>query len=89
MEFTELPNRDRAFVDLAKLQDYCLNAYHQDGKHKARVFKSALGVDHADAEWLRERILGTVVEHLEHDGDRALLVEFSDKQGQTYAMVPL
>jgi hypothetical protein len=27
-----------------------------------------------------------VVEHLERDGDRALLVEFSDEQGQTYAM---
>jgi hypothetical protein len=33
--------------------------------------------------------IGTVVEHLERDGDRALLVEFSDKQGKTYAMVPL
>jgi len=33
--------------------------------------------------------IGTVVEHLERDGDPALLVEFSDKQGQTYAMVPL
>jgi hypothetical protein len=57
MEFTELPNRDRAVVDLAKLRDYCLNPYHEDGKHKARVFKSALGVGRADAEWLRERIL--------------------------------
>jgi hypothetical protein len=57
MEFTPLPNGDRAVVDLAKLQDYCLNPHHQDGKHKARVFKSALGVGPADAEWLRERIL--------------------------------
>jgi hypothetical protein len=56
MEFTALPNGDRAVVDLAKLHDYCLNPYHQDGKHKARVFKSALGVGRADAEWLRERI---------------------------------
>jgi hypothetical protein len=60
MEFTELPNRDRAIVDLAKLRDYCLNPYHEDGKHKARVFKSALGVDRNDAEWLRERILEAV-----------------------------
>jgi hypothetical protein len=42
---------------LPKLRDYCLNPYHEDGKHKARVFKSALGVGRADAEWLRERIL--------------------------------
>jgi hypothetical protein len=33
--------------------------------------------------------MGTVVEHLERDGDLALLVEFSDEQGQTYAMVPV
>jgi hypothetical protein len=33
--------------------------------------------------------IGTVVEHLEREGDRALLVEFCDKQGQTYAIVPL
>ena len=57
MEFTELPNRDRAVVDLAKLRDYCLNPFHEDGKHKARVFKSALGLGRDDAEWLRERIL--------------------------------
>lgn len=33
--------------------------------------------------------IGTVVEHLERDGDRALMVEFSDEQGETYAMIPL
>ena len=33
--------------------------------------------------------IGTVVEHLERDADRALLVEFSDEQGQTYAMIPV
>jgi hypothetical protein len=57
MEFVLLPNGDRAIVELAKLRDYCLNPYHQDGKHKARVFKSVLGVGRADAEWLRELIL--------------------------------
>lgn len=29
--------------------------------------------------------LGTVVEHLERDGEEAVLVEFSDSDGQTYA----
>ena len=33
--------------------------------------------------------IGTVVEYLERDGEQALLVEFSDEQGQTYAMVDL
>lgn len=33
--------------------------------------------------------LGTVVECLERDSEQALLVEFSDDQGQTYAMLAL
>jgi len=30
-----------------------------------------------------------VVEHLDHGGEQPLLVEFSDDQGRTYAMVDL
>ena len=33
--------------------------------------------------------IGTVVEHLEEGGEEALLVEFSDEQGRTYAMAAL
>jgi hypothetical protein len=33
--------------------------------------------------------IGTVVEFLQRDGDEALLVEFSDEMGQTYAMADL
>jgi hypothetical protein len=35
-----LPNGNRAYVDLDKLQGYCLNNAHPRGKHKARVFAS-------------------------------------------------
>ena len=52
-----LPNADRAMVDIAKLRDYCLNPNHEDGKHKARVFASALGLRQRDADWLRGRLL--------------------------------
>ena len=31
--------------------------------------------------------IGTVVEHLEHAHEQALLVEFSGEEGETYAMV--
>jgi hypothetical protein len=48
----------------------------------------ALTEDLPDHRLTRGQI-GSVVEHLERDGDRALLVEFSDDQGQTYAMVPV
>ncbi len=33
--------------------------------------------------------IGTVVEFLQRDGEAALLVEFSDGAGQTYAMADL
>jgi hypothetical protein len=33
--------------------------------------------------------IGTVVEYLERLGEEALLVEFADDQGRTYAMVDL
>jgi hypothetical protein len=33
--------------------------------------------------------IGTVVEFLQGDGEEALLVEFSDETGQTYAMIDL
>ena len=46
----------------------------------------ALTEDLPDHKLTRGQI-GTVVEHLERDGEQVLLVEFSDEQGQTYAMV--
>jgi hypothetical protein len=39
----KLPNAAQALVDLAKLRDYCLNPAHPRGRHKARVFATALG----------------------------------------------
>lgn len=52
-----LPNAEHAVVEVAKLRDYSLNSRHEAGKHKARVFKSALGLSADDAEWLRSEIL--------------------------------
>ncbi len=40
----QLPNATNAFVDDRKLTEYCLNPEHEEGKHKARVFASALGI---------------------------------------------
>jgi hypothetical protein len=53
----KLPNADRAFVDMAKLQGYCLNVNHRRGQHKARVFAAALGLTTEDADFLREVLL--------------------------------
>jgi hypothetical protein len=53
----KLPNPEQAFVDIAKLRDYSLNPSHKEGRHKARVFASVLGLGLADAGWLREQLM--------------------------------
>jgi hypothetical protein len=52
-----LPNAEHAVVEIEKLRDYALNPDHDAGKHKARVFHSALGFRQADAERLRQMVL--------------------------------
>jgi hypothetical protein len=53
----KLPNPERAEVAIEKLRDYALNPLHDEGKHKARVFRGALGLTKDNAERLRELIL--------------------------------
>lgn len=57
-----LPQAEQAFVDIRKLRDYCLNPDHPRGKHKARVFREALGLEKRDAEELKQMILARVLE---------------------------
>lgn len=53
----KLPNGANAVVDIVKLRDYCLSSQHPEGRHKARVFLSALGMSSTDANQLREMLL--------------------------------
>jgi hypothetical protein len=53
----KLPNAERAVVNIKKLREYSLNPGHDEGKHKARVFRSALNFTQEDAERLREIVL--------------------------------
>ena len=57
----KLPNPHKAVVEIEKLQDYSLNLSHSVGRHKARVFKAALGLTMQQAAWLRERALEIAV----------------------------
>ncbi len=57
----KLPNGDRAVVDIEKLRDYCLSMEHPRGRHKARVFASALGISDQDADVLRDALLTAAV----------------------------
>ena len=52
-----LPHGDKALVDLGKIEDYCLDPLHPRGRHKARVFQSALGLRRSDSAWLRRLLL--------------------------------
>ena len=56
-----LPNVEKAVVPLEKLRGYSLDSTHPVGKHKARVFASALGMTKAEAPRLREMILQAVL----------------------------
>ncbi|MGH6871333.1 MAG: DUF6883 domain-containing protein [Rhizomicrobium sp.] len=60
-----LPNGDQASLDIRKLEDCCLDPDHPRGKHKARVFRDALGLSRKDANWLRQALLAAA------DGDSA------------------
>jgi hypothetical protein len=53
----QLPYFQSAVVEIEKIRDYSLNPNHPVGKHKARVFRTALGITIGEAEWLRARPL--------------------------------
>lgn len=52
-----LPHGGRAILAIQKLEDYCLSPSHPRGRHKARVFRQALGLQQSDATWLRDVLL--------------------------------
>jgi hypothetical protein len=75
----KLPNAVHAFVDVAKLRDYCLNPNHPRGRHKARVFLAALGLTAAHAGDLRDALLAAAQTEDATLGDR-------DEYGKRYVL---
>lgn len=51
----KLPNGHRCDLG-TKLEDYSLNPWHREGRNKARVFASVLGLTPANADVLRTAI---------------------------------
>ena len=84
----KLPNADRAVVEIEKLRDYCLSSSHPRGRHKARVFVTALGITADDADELKGAILSAVITEeatpTERDGyGQRFVVDFSmNRQGK-------
>ena len=56
----KLPNGDRADLG-SKIEDYVLNPGHWEGRHKARVFESMLGITRSNRHVLREAILAAAM----------------------------
>jgi hypothetical protein len=71
----------RIIVDSTKLRNYCLSDEHPRGKHKARVFRSRLGLTQDDAELLRHALIQAVQAHPEH-----LQPTASDQYGQRFVL---
>ena len=74
-----LPHPERAVVDVAKLRDYCLNPRHARGRHKAKVFASALGITQHNAGVLRRALLEAASSAEVTEGDK-------DDYGQRYLL---
>ena len=55
-----VPNAEKATVDIRKLTEYLLNPEHEDGQHKARLFRRTLGIGSEGAVELREALLRAV-----------------------------
>jgi len=51
-----LPHGDRAIIDERKVVDYCLSDDHDDGRHKARLFRNILGITRDHSERLLNRL---------------------------------
>jgi hypothetical protein len=68
-------------VEIAKLRDYCLSDTHPRGRHKARVFRSRLGLTAGDAELLRRTLLDAA-----HNRQDQLQPTDADEFGQRYVL---
>jgi hypothetical protein len=77
-----LPQRFASIVvDMAKLRAYCLSDSHPRGRHKARVFRSRLGLTASDAELLRTALLDAARDHQDD-----LQPTGADEFGQRYVL---
>jgi hypothetical protein len=74
-----LPGGKNAVVEISKLRDYVLNPLHPRGRHKARVFASALHIQQHDAEFLRQQLEEIAATGQAVPGER-------DEYGQRYIL---
>lgn len=61
---SRVPPAHEAVVPKEKLAGYALDPAHPRGRHKARVFSSALGIEPTDWRYLRDQLIEGVVQAL-------------------------
>ena len=66
----KLPGAPHAIIDRRKLEEYALSMVHPRGRHKARVFLSALGVSIENAAELETRIREAITDEECLEGER-------------------
>jgi len=57
----KLPNAENAFIANEKIYGYCLSEEHIEGRHKANVFRSVLGMTADDGAELISAILAAIL----------------------------
>jgi hypothetical protein len=75
----KLPHGNDAIIDQRKLTDYCLSPDHDDGKHKAQLFRDLLGLTREHAGMLLDTLRVAAV-----DGEAIL--GYADHYGQRYVI---
>ncbi len=75
----KLPRADLAIIDIRKIRDYVLNPNDPRGRHKAKVFHSALGFSQSDSDVL-------IFEILELIKDADAIIGEHDIYGQRYTV---
>lgn len=75
----KLPNAQNAFIDDRKLTEYVLDLESPKGRHKARMFRTALGITAEHASELKSLLLYAVLNAECVEGEK-------DQYGQRYTV---
>lgn len=77
-----LPNVEDATLDARRLTTYLLNSEHPAGRHKARVFMSALGIGTDHASDLSRQVMAAILTAPAFPAFPGIL----DEHGQRYSV---
>ena len=87
-----LPNGDKVIIDLRKFQDYMLNDEHEEGRHKAKLFREIVGVTWENVDFLVEDLriavlLNDAIEGKEDIHGKRFIIDFKFQGPTGMAMV--